>query len=514
MSPTFSPSRSRSRVATKTPIYAAIDLGSNSFHLLVARVEDGHLVIIDRHKEMVRLGAGLQADGSLSTAAMNRALAGLERLAERIAPVPAACTRVVATNTLRVATNSESFLARAEAILRTPVDVVSGIEEARLTYLGVASDFALVARTRLVVDIGGGSTELVLGRAEPIWLESLAMGSGAYSRRFFGDGRITRRAYEQAVVVARAELQGPVGRLGKRRWHEAVGSSGTIRAIERVLDGQGLNRNHVVTLSGIEALVERLIAAGHTARLALAGLDEERRDVFVGGVAVLHAIFAELGITEMHVARYALREGIVHDLAGRARHADTRLATIERMMAQYRVDRAQVRRVRRLALRFLAQSGVQPDEGEQARRLLEWAVALHEIGLSVAHNGYQRHSAYLVGNSDMPGFSRQEQQQLARLVGGHRRKLRGEEFAGAPDQDRQLLVLLRLAWLLLRRRDERLLPDDVRLRFQDSRCRLALPAGWLAQHPLTREDLGQEQRQLAAIGIELVIGTHRGGHGS
>lgn len=508
LSPKSTARRSPSRAST----YAAIDLGSNSFHLLVGRFEGDRLLVLDRHKEMVRLGAGLQADGSLSPVVMNRALAGLERLAERVRPVPQAYIRVVGTNTLRIATNSDAFLVRAEAILGVPVSIVSGLEEARLTYLGVAKDFSPTNRTRLVVDIGGGSTELVLGRGSaPICLESLSMGSVSFSRRFFPDGALSRRAYERALVAARAEMQDALGRFGNRRWYDAVGSSGTIRAIERVLDRLGYILNHVVTIDGIEQLAETVLAARRNDRLALPGLDADRRDVFVGGLAVLHAVFAELQISEMHVSQYALREGILYDLAGRAHNADKRVETIKRMMTQYHVDRAQVRRVGKLTLQLFDQVAAQvATEPALARRLLQWAVSLHEIGLSVAHGGYHRHGGYLVSNSDMPGFSRQEQQLLGLLVGNHRRKPKSEEDAAQTDW--RLVAVLRLACLLLRRRDETLVPGDIRLRFQEglqeSRCRLSLPRGWLAEHPLTREDLLQERKHLATVGIDLVLGSH------
>lgn len=491
--------------------YAAIDLGSNSFHLLLARFEEGRLLVVDRHKEMVRLGGGLQADGSLSAQAMERALSGLQRLAERIRPLRPAQVRVVGTNTLRIATNSYLFIERAEAVLGVPVNVISGIEEARLTYLGVAMDVSPTAGGRLVIDIGGGSTEMVLGREVPLALESLAMGSVAFSQRFFSGGRITRRAYERAVLAARGEMQEALGRLGKRRWHEAIGSSGTIRAIERILDRGQLTSRHAITLDAIERLADGVIAAGQCAALDFPGLDADRRDVLPGGLAVLHGLFEELAIREMHVSQYALREGVIFDLAQRGQPGDKRIETIARMRDQYHVDRAQVSRVARLASMLHAQVSDQlVTEPELARRLLRWAIDLHELGLGIAHSGYHRHGAYLVAHSDMPGFSRQEQQLLAFLVANHRRKLRPDPTQWrAPDW--RLVCVLRIACLLLRRRDAKLAPADIQLQFRGKRCRLAVPAGWLQQHPLTREDLLAERRQLRAIDIELVIGGANGG---
>lgn len=486
-------------------IYAALDLGSNSFHLLLARFEGRRLVVLDRYKDMVRLASGLQDDGNLSDESMVRALQALEKMAERIEPLPPAYVRAVGTNTLRVAKNRDVFLAGAEKILGVPVNIISGHEEARLIYLGVAKDFTPEDRTRLVVDIGGGSTELVLGRNKPLKLESLYMGCVSFTRQFFADGRLTARAYDKALLAARGEVQGLVSRFGGQNWDEAVGSSGTIRTIERVLDGMGLTQNHAITLDGLEELAAQVVAAKCVDRLDLPGLDGERGSVFAGGLAVLHGIFAELKIEAMHVSVYTIREGVIYDLAGRLHQRDKRVETIERMMEQYHVDRAQARRVGRLALALLDQAV--PNADGQARRLLQWAVDLHEIGLSIAHNGYHRHGAYILTHSDMPGFSRQEQQLLGFLVLNHRRKLKPEPATYGFEPDWRVVIVLRLACLFMRRRDAALVPAGISLQFSGQRCQLVLPQNWLDQHPLTREDLVQERQLLAAVGMELAISS-------
>lgn len=491
-------------------VYAALDLGSNSFHLLLARFEGSRLIVLDRYKDAVRLAAGLQDDGMLSEEAMARAISALEKMAERIRPLPKTYVRVVGTNTLRAAKNRDVFLARAEKALGVPINIISGLEEARLIYLGVAKDFTPEDHTRLVVDIGGGSTELVLGRNKPLKLESLYMGCVSFSRQFFPYGKLTRRGYEKALLATRSEVQGLVSQFGAGSWDEAVGSSGTIRAIERVLDGMGLNQNHVITLEGLERLAEAMIAAKYDELLDLPGLDAERRSVFPGGLAILHGVFAELKISAMHVSLYAIREGIIYDLAGRLHHRDKRVETIERMMEQYHVDRAQARRVGKLALALLDQvEGQLSTESGQARRLLRWAADLHEIGLSIAHSGYHKHGAYILANSDMPGFSRQEQQLLSFLVLNHRRKLKPEPATYGFLPDWRLVTLLRMACLFLRRRDVALAPGDINLNFQGGRCRLRLPKGWLEQYPLTREDLLQEKQLLQAVDIELAVRTKK-----
>ena len=487
-------------------MYAALDLGSNSFHLLLARFEGPRLIVLDRHKEMVRLAAGLQEDGTLDAEAMARALAALGRMAERIRPLPKSHVRVVGTNTLRMAKNRAVFLAAAERELGVPINIISGVEEARLIYLGVAKDFTPEDRTRLVIDIGGGSTELVLGRNRPLQLESLYMGCVYYSRTFFPDGVLTQRRYDKALLAARGELQGIASRFGVRHWDEAVGSSGTIRTIERVLDELGLHRNHAITLTGLERLAALVVSCRRSELLELPGLDADRRAVFAGGLAVLHGIFAELRIPELQVSDYAIREGIIHDLAGRLHHRDKRVETIDAMMGQHHVDRAQARRVAKLALALLGQVDRQlATEPALARRLLQWAVDQHEIGLSIAHSGYHKHGAYILANSDMPGFSRQEQRLLSFLVLNHRRKPKPEPASGDFVADWRLVAVLRLACLFLRRRDGALVPRELRLGFQGRRCRLQLPAGWLDAHPLTREDLLREKLLLPAVGIELVL---------
>jgi exopolyphosphatase/guanosine-5'-triphosphate,3'-diphosphate pyrophosphatase len=490
-------------------VYAALDLGSNSFHVLLARFEGRRLVVLDRYKDTVRLASGLLDDGNLSEEAIVRALKALEKIAERIQPLAPAYVRVVGTNTLRAAKNRDAFLQRAEKILGVPINIISGLEEARLIYLGVGKDFTPEDRTRLVVDIGGGSTELVLGRNKPLKLESLYMGCVSFTRQFFPNGRLSARAYEKALLAARSEVQGLVTQFGAQSWDEAVGSSGTIRSIERVLDGMGLTQNHVITLTGLEQLAAAVIGAHHVDQLELPGLDAERRPVFAGGLAVLHGIFAELKIGAMHVSVYAIREGIIYDLAGRLHQRDKRVETIEQMMEQYHVDRPQARRVSRLALALLDQAA--PATDSQTRRLLQWAVDLHEIGLGIAHGGYHRHGAYILANSDMPGFSRQEQQLLSFLVLNHRRKLKPEPAAYGFVPDWRQVTVIRLACLFLRRRDAALVPAGIRLRFQGRRCRLGLPPKWLDQHPLTREDLLQERQLLAAVGMELTVSSRNQG---
>lgn len=491
---------------TTNNTYAALDLGSNSFHLLIARFENNKLVVIDRHKENVRMASGLRSDGSISKVTMDRALASLKRFAERLRSTPATHLRVVGTNTLRKATNTNSFLEHAEEILQSRIDIISGIEEARLIYLGVADDLAPDAGKRLVVDIGGGSTELVIGQQLPVQLESLYIGCVSHSERFFPEGNMTLNAYYQAVIAAQAEIQWVSNDFSHHHWDEAVGSSGTIRTIEKILTEMGMAPNHTITLDGIHNLSNKMCEFSNTNDINLPGLSEERRSVLPGGLAVLHAIFLELGITEMRVSTNAIREGIVLDLAGRVQNHDKREETVASLMQQYHVDKKQVARVQQLAHLLLNQLEEEFTVNyADIQRTLDWAICLHEIGLSISHNGYQKHSAYLLLHSDMPGFSRQEQKLLSFLVLNHRRKLKPLQETYGFDPDWRLVQIIRLAFLFNRRRDDNNIPTELSIRLKEKSIRLYINKQWLEEHPLTSEDLKTEQRYMKSLDIEMVI---------
>jgi exopolyphosphatase/guanosine-5'-triphosphate,3'-diphosphate pyrophosphatase len=486
--------------------FAALDLGSNSFHLLIARFDGGKLEVIDRHKEMVRLASGLSDSGFLSRAAIDRGLDALRRIAERLASTPTASLRVVGTNTLRSAINSDTFMARAEEILQSPIHIISGMEEARLIYLGVAHDFAPDSGQRLVVDIGGGSTELIIGENQPIELESLHMGCVSYSKRFFPEGRISAKAYRKAVLAAREEISSIAHRFRREHWQEAVGASGTIRAIEAILDGMNLNSHNTITRAGLDQLADALCTFELADEVKLPNLTADRKAVLPGGLAVLHALFEELDIEQMHVSAYAIREGVVLDLAGRLHNHDIRSDTVTRMMRQYRADEAQAARVGQLAAQLLEQVRADfGDDAERVRKILDWSIKLHEIGLSVAHSGYHKHGAYLLENSDMPGFSKQEQKQMSFLVLNHRRKLRplAETYGFEPDW--RLVKILRLACLFMRCRDASGLHANLQIRFSDDNLILQLSRTWLDANPLTAESLEAEQKILKAIDLNLTI---------
>ncbi|MEW6648107.1 MAG: exopolyphosphatase [Pseudomonadota bacterium] len=480
---------------------AAVDLGSNSFHMVVARAVNGHLSILDRLRESVRLASGLGTDGELDAAAQQRAIACLERFGQRLRDMPPGSVRAVGTNTLRKARNSDAFLEAAATALGHPIEVISGLEEARVIYLGVSHSLPASPGQRLVMDIGGGSTELIIGEGfEPIYMESLYMGCVSLSQEYFADGSISVKAMRRAEIAAGQELQTIEQDYRRLGWVSAVGSSGTIRAVGDVVQAMGWSDGGI-TLPALHRLREAMIEAGHVERLSnLQGLPPERAPVFPGGVAILIATFAALGIERMQVSDGALREGLLYDLMGRIRHEDVRSRTISSLSDRYHVDKAQAHRVHDTATYALHQvMHAWKLEEECAASLLEWAAQLHEIGLAVAHSGYHKHGAYLLEFSDMPGFSRQEQKALSALVRSHRRKLSPAVFRVLPEAQRERLMrlafLLRLAVLLHRSRADILLPP-FHLEADGKSITLRFPAGWLELHPLTQADLAQEAEML------------------
>ncbi len=491
---------------------AALDLGSNSFHLKVARLlPHGGLQVVDRLREMVRLGAGLDPDsGLLDEAAQARALECLHRFAQRLRGLPPEAVRVVGTNTLRRARNATAFIAAAEAVLGYEIEVVAGREEARLIFLGVAASLSGDER-RLVVDIGGGSTELIVGRGVvPEARESLPMGCVGWMRRLPA-GAPDEGRWRQAVWAARALLEPFEGRFGAGAWERAVGASGTVRSVAKVLAALG-EAPGVVTRAGLAELAARLLAEKDWAAPRLPGLEKARAPVFAGGVAVLTGVFEGLGIEAMEVADGALREGLLYELAGRLRgEEDPREASLRDLMTRYHVDQGQAQRVAETALALWRQAGAALGV-EQARwgRELRWAAWCHEVGLDVAHGQYHKHGAYLLEHADLAGFSRQEQQRLAALVRLHRRRFDLEAVAplaaGSREAVARLALLLRLAVCLHRgRRPLALAPESLRLTVAKRHLQLTFPPGWLAAHPLTRTDLEAEARRLAKAGWRLTF---------
>jgi exopolyphosphatase/guanosine-5'-triphosphate,3'-diphosphate pyrophosphatase len=488
---------------------AAVDLGSNSFHLEIGRVVERQIYPLDAVREVVRLGAGLTADKRIDRATQARALESLAKLAERLRGFPRQAVRAVGTNALRVAKNAPQFLREARQVLGFPIEVISGREEARLIYLGVAHAMPVAAGSknerRLVVDIGGGSTEFIVGTGlEPQLTESLYMGCVSYSLKYFPEGRIDKAAMRAAELAARQELAGIVRAYRAAGWDEAVGSSGTARSMENILRENGFAEDGL-TRAGLEKLRSLLLKSEKADPERIAGLRANRAPVLPGGVAIMSAVFDELGLEAMKVSAAALRHGVLYDLLGRVEHRDMREATVAQFMRRYHVDAAQAERVRLLSLTIYDALTPGAERDEDAERLmLEWGARLAEIGLSIAHAQYHKHSSYVLSNADMPGFSRMEQARLARIVLAHRGKLGKMHDAGLDGTDWKLVFALRTASLILRRRSDANLPF-LRVAADAGGFAIDLPQSWLDESPLSAAALEAEAEHWKAVGMKLQL---------
>jgi exopolyphosphatase/guanosine-5'-triphosphate,3'-diphosphate pyrophosphatase len=488
---------------------AAIDMGSNSFRLEIGQIEGLRYRRISYLKETVRLGAGLDENGLLTEEAMLRGLACLQRFASRLQGYTPWQVRAVATQTLREARNRNAFLARAGTVLGYPIEVISGREEARLIFAGVArlqpSD-----QPRLVIDIGGRSTEMIVGQGrKPQQAESFQVGSVSLSMKYFGNGRFTEAAFRAAQVAAGAELEEALGPFAPSNWVESLGSSGTVGAVSQVLLANRVTDGRI-TLAGLRWLMDECISAGRIDRLALAGLKEDRRAVIAGGLSILYTLATQFGIAALMPARGALRQGVIFDLDERLNAIqqphdgeDMRDSSVRELQRRFLVDEAQAQRVAQVAEALY--NNVQPTAGRDARRELHWACALHEIGMMVSHHDHHRHSAYMLGHVDAPGFSQSQQRRLAELVLAQRGGLRKVEFSlKQPDFAWQALCL-RLAIIKCHARGA-IDSHAIALRGQGTLATLSWQPGWHESHPhtlyLLNEEVAAWQRS-TALQLEL-----------
>ncbi|MBM4206459.1 MAG: exopolyphosphatase [Gammaproteobacteria bacterium] len=495
----------------KPPRYvAAVDLGSNSFHMIVCRLSNGKLQTVDRLREMVRLAAGLDKKNVLDNDTQKRALACLERFGERIRDFPPDSVRAVGTNTLRQAKNAQEFLEKAEKALNHRIHVISGVEEARLIYQGVAHSVASTADLRLVVDIGGGSTEYIIGSEDIAKKkESVKMGCVSISNRFFSDGKLTKPAFNKALLYAEQQLEPFQKKFHRKHWQEAIGSSGSWRSIDKVLQAAGWSKNGI-TMNGLEQLLSYLKQCSHINDINLPDLDKERTPVFPGGAVIAYATFKMLDIEQMIVSDGALREGLIQDLLGRIYNCDIRSATVKSLAERYHTDQQHCARINYTVRKMLAQLGANcplPNNPE-AKQFLDWACDLHEIGHDIAHTQYHKHSAYIIENGDLAGFTHQDQLLLGAIVRQHRKKLSLSAFTDlhAPwDKLAPLMtIILRLAVVLHRNRLDHELPE-FRLSIVKTKIELRFPAHWLMQSPLTHADLIQEADYLKSAGYKLAF---------
>lgn len=491
-----------------TDLIAAIDLGSNSFHMILAREDNGRFQILEKRGSKVQLAAGLDNSGLLSHEAQQRGLNCLREFAQYLQGMDASRVSILATNALRQARNRQQFIDQAEAILGYPIEIIAGREEARLIYLGVAHTLNEDIGQRLVVDIGGGSTEFIIGQGfEPLQLESLQMGCVAYTQRFFPDGLISEQRFDAAVAAAGRELQSIQANYQRLGWDIAIGSSGTIRAAVQSVHDYGWESEGISSAS-MRKLRAHLLALRCTDDIDLPGVKYERRQVFIGGLAILQAVFDTLQLEHMLYSDGALREGTLWNMVGRADSEHVRLRTVQDLAQRYQVDGAQAQRVQQTALHLFEQVRAVWQFDNSHKQMLSVAAELHEMGLSIAHTGYHKHGAYILENSDLLGFTRQSQAKVAVLVRTHRRAIESDTFASIVPAAQPVMMrlarILRIAATLHRARGAIEIPPP-QIHVVDEQVHVQLPAQWLQQHPFIAQDLADEIGYQQQMGWQLSV---------
>ena len=482
-------------------LLAAVDLGSNSFRLEIGKVEGAYIARQGYWKETVRLAAGLDDQNKLSKKSIEIAVETLARINERLRGMKSEHVRAVGTQTLRQARNLDEFLLEAQHALGFPIEVISGREEARLIFEGCMHTLPASTVRRLVVDIGGASTEVIVGKGFVAdTAESFKMGCVNTSLRFFKSGRIDRSSLKKAQVAASAELEEAVSVFSREKWDEAYGSSGTIGAVSDILREQGWT-DGTITPQGLSALRHALLDAGEIARIRLAGMKPDRQEVLAGGVAVLSAVFETLGVDQMRPARGALRVGVLYDLLGRRERKDLRDSTVERAQARFGVDRPQAQRVAALAAQF--HLALTPAPTEDMANRLRWAAMLHEVGFAISHSDYHKHSAYLLQHGDLAGFSTSDQQRLATLVLAQRGNLRKVSAALENRAVATEVLALRLAVVIAHARRVMEL-GAWSLKYGKS-IEFGIAGDWLAQHPLTQYLLEEEAGHWERVGVTFTL---------
>ncbi|KZY39548.1 exopolyphosphatase [Oleiphilus sp. HI0081] len=487
---------------------AAIDLGSNSFHMVVAKISHGEIRVVDKFGEKVQLAAGLDENGEITPEAHIRAIECLKRFSQRIKSFDSASVQIVGTNALRAAKKKTDFLRDAERVTGHPIEIISGREEARLIYLGVAHTLADDKGNRLVIDIGGGSTELIIGeRFEAKALESMHMGCVSFREKYFPGGELTEQGFNKAIKHASRELFSIKEQYKSLGWQHTVGASGSIKAILNALRHLGL-AEETITLKALKELKGLMITLGHCEDLVKLGVKSERASIFAAGFSILYSCFKVLGIKEMEFTSGALREGLLYDILGRIQHEDVRERSLQSMQARYAIDVEHAERVEKTALHAYKQIASYWDIAlPQCENLLRWASRVFEVGHSIAHAQYHRHGAYLVYHSDLPGFSRLTQLHLSVIVRTHRRKFSDEPFIGMSKQETQTLkrlcTIFRLAVALTAERNQA--ETDFTLRAQDECLSLSMGKGWFEANPLNTSILELEQDLLRKQGFLLLL---------
>ncbi|MGU5818755.1 exopolyphosphatase [Aeromonas caviae] len=489
-------------------LYAAVDLGSNSFHMVIARLTEGRMQIIDRIKERVRLAEGMDEQRRMSQEAMARGLDCLALFAERLTNIKPDQIRIAGTYTLRRASNARDFVREAAKVLNHPIEIISGQEEARLIYQGVAHTQHIEGQV-LVVDIGGGSTELIIGEGfEHKALTSRKMGCVSFTQSFFGNGKLGEKAFNAAVLEAQHQLAPIINQYRKLGWQSCLGSSGSIRTVRDVLQGEEWT-DGAITLAGLERLKEEMLKHKRVDQLKLAGLTEERQGVFAAAVAILLGLFTSLPIERMEYSDGALREGLLYEFEERLQHHDIRERTALALSTHYRIDKRQATRVESSVLSlFDALSGPWEMPEEPYRAILGWAARLHEIGLAINYSGIHKHSAYILQNTDLPGFNQDDQALLAALVRFHRKGLKLSELPALPNHDEQTALrcirILRLAVAAHHRRQDNLLPEW-NVQAAGDQLVVTLPLDWCDENKLLMQNLEKEHRYCHEQGWPLLF---------
>ena len=498
-------SRSELELAEHQPYIAAVDLGSNSFHLVVARIIDGDIQLLHREKQKVHLAQGLNDHFILSEEAIERGLKALAQFSDTLAPFAIGSVRVIATFTLRRAKNAATFIRRAKTVFPFPIEVVSGQEEARMIYQGVAH-YEHFDDKRLVIDIGGGSTEFVIGCGQqPLSLSSRNIGCVSYGKDYFSQGRISEKRFNRAILHAEQELEHIANNFKNIGWQKALGTSGTVKAVRDIIVALGFS-NDSIEACHLETLKNYLLQYENCSELLIPGLNEDRKLLICSGLAILIAAFKQLQIQQLSYIDAALREGILYEMSDRLQHHDIRQQSVASMQRRYDIDIAQANRVSSTALTLFNQACVnwqlEPEHGD----VLIWAANLFEVGLHINSSSVQKHSAYILQHANLPGFNQEQQLLVATLVRFHRRKIRAEEIPNFSlyqlSQVVNLIVLLRLAVLLNQKRRDNFLPD-ISISASEQQLQLHIDANWLEQQSLLAAYLHSEQKQLRKITFNL-----------
>lgn len=503
------------RTTVRPQEIAAIDLGSNSFHMVIARIVNGSLQVLGRLKQRVNLADGFDSNHVLNEEVIERGLSCLALFAERLQGFSPDNVCIVGTHALRQAVNAETFLKRAAKIIHYPIEIISGLEEARLIFMGVEHTQPEKGR-KLVIDIGGGSTELVIGENfEPLLVESRRMGCVSFGQQFFPKGENNRNNFKRARLAAAQKLETLAWQYRIQGWQYALGTSGTIKAVSEVLTEMGY-KDGLITLERLEILIEQVAKVKKFSSLDLSGLSEDRQPVFIPGLAILCGVFDALAIKELRLSDGALREGVLYGMEDRFRHQDIRQRTAKSLADHYNIDREQAKRVLETTEQLYSQWMRQNTElvQTQLEALLRWAAMLHEVGLGINHSGMHRHSAYILQNTNLPGFNQEQQLLLATLVRFHRKGVKLDELPRLNLFKKKhylpLLQLLRLATLLNNQRQSTTTPQSLKLITDDSSWKLYFPAGYLAQNNLVQLDLEREQSWWRDVdGWKLTIGEEK-----